>query len=195
VTIQQGGDHLSWVDPDATILRYEVERKESTGWIDLTPVAGFDTPLPFGRTDYTVSVPLAFLLEGVRTYHVCAVNVTGRTCSSEVATPSVSRQVSVHASPPTVVKVARNSAGGVDVTWTAADSLSDTFQVERMDNGSWTDLGSVGSQAALTFTDHPQPLLTSHSYRVCAEGLFGEACSPATALPSLINVNQSSFGH
>jgi hypothetical protein len=190
VTLVQGGDHLSWADADSTLLRYEVERKDQTGWTNLTPVVGLDTPLPAGHTEYTVPVRLAFVLLGVRTYHVCAVNVTGRACSAEVSTPSASRQVTVQPQPPSIVKLVRNS-GGVDIAWTAADALSDEFRVERMD-AAWTVVGTVDAQNPLAFTDHPPSFLLGHTYRVCGEGLFGEACSPASVLPSIINSTQRS---
>lgn len=96
----------------------------------------------------------------------------------------MSRQVTLQPRPPSITRVARNSAGGVEIGWTAADSLSDLFQVERLDSGGWTVVGSVASQSPPAFTDHPPKFFLGHSYRVCGEGIFGEACSPSAALPS-----------
>lgn len=168
------GNSLNWADNgEGNIGGYNVYRSNSANGTftkinsDLQTTSDFvDSTAPVGVTSY---------------YYVEAVDYHG-TKGAASATIGVLRTTGGATLPAAAsnLTATAQSAGGVTLAWKDNANNETGFRIERLTNGTWSAIASVGSNT-ITYTDNTTAASTAYSYRIVALNASGEAAPSNTA--------------
>lgn len=175
---------LSWTDNAGNEEGFRIERLVGSTWTQVGSVGANvtwwqETGLSSG-TSYS--------------YRVRAYNASGNSAYSNTA--SVSTQQAAPNAPSNLSALAASSSQ-INLSWSDNSSNESGFRIERLVNGIWTQVGTVGSNVT-TWSETGLTASTTYSYRVCAYNSTGDSsnsneASATTASPVTVPIAPSNL--
>jgi hypothetical protein len=159
--------NLTWTDNSTAAIDYYVEQSTNgTTWSQIASIYSS------AATSYTATGPF----NGSTTYdfEVYDYAYTGgysADATASVITPAFANQ-------PTLSSATAQSNTAVLLTWSNVSGATG-FQVQRLESGTWTTVGTVGT-GVTTYTDTGLSEVTSYSYRLLASNSVGSSAASST---------------